>query len=109
MMDKLIKEVLAETVRLAESGPDTGYEEFVALTDLRQTLVDEVQGRSSLTESERMLLRELGQYEETILSRMMALKQEAELGMQRMNASKKQQNAYGLMDLGESIMFDKGV
>ena len=108
-MDKLIREVLAETIRLVESEPDTGYEEFVALTDLRQALVDEVQNRDSLTDGENLLLSELAKYDETIMYRMMALKQEAELGIQRMNATKKQQNAYGLMGLGESIMFDKGV
>lgn len=109
MMDNLIREVLAETIRLAESELDTGYEEFVALTDLRQKLVDEVQSRSSLSDGDKLLLRELAQYDEAIMSRMMALKQEAEHGIQRMNATKKQQNAYGLMGLGESIMFDKGV
>lgn len=109
MVDKLIREVLTETARLAESELDTGYEAFVALTDLRQTLVDEVQSRGALSESETKLLRELAQYDEMILSRMLALKQEAELGMNRMNASKKQMNAYGHMGLGESIMFDKGV
>jgi len=108
-MDKLIREVLAETVRLTESEPDTGYEAFVALTDLRQTLVDEVQSRSSLSESERMLLRELAKYDEAITSRMLALKKEAELGMQRLNISRKQQGAYGHTGFSESIMFDKGV
>ena len=109
MVEKLIRDVLMETVRLAESELDTGYEEFVALTDLRQSLVDEVQRRGSLSDGEKMLLSELAKYDDTILSRMMALKQEAEIGMQRTNATKKQQNAYGLMGIGESIMFDKGV
>ncbi len=109
MMEKLIKDVLAETIRLAESEPDIGYEAFVALTDIRQTLVDEVLSKRSLSDGEKLLLRELAQYDEAIMSRMMALKQEAEIGMQRTNATKKQQNAYGVMGHGESIMFDKGV
>ncbi|WP_027087245.1 hypothetical protein [Cohnella panacarvi] len=109
MMDKLIREVLAETIRLAKSEPDTDYEAFVELTDLRQTLVDEVQSRGLLKDDEKALLSELAKYEKVILSRMLALKQEAELGIQRMNATKRQQDAYGQVGPGESIMFDKGV
>ncbi|MFD0673629.1 hypothetical protein [Cohnella sp. GCM10027633] len=108
-MEELMIQVLAVTLRLADPEQDPGYEEYVSLTDLRQTLVDEVQRRGSLTENEKLLLKELAKYDKAVYSRMSALKQEAEDGMQRMNATKRQQNAYGQNGLGESIMFDKGV
>lgn len=108
-MEDLIIEVLAETLRLADPEQDHGYEDYVALTDLRQTLVDEVQRRNVLTDNEQLLLKELAKYDDAVFRRMVTLKQEAEIGMQRMNASKKQINAYGNMGIGDSIMFDKGV
>ncbi|MFC5528957.1 hypothetical protein [Cohnella yongneupensis] len=108
-MEELIIEVLAESLRLADPEQDPGYEAYVALTDLRQTLVDEVKCRGALTDNEKLLLKELAKYDNAVFSRMLALKEEAEIGMQRMNVTKKQINAYGHMNLGESIMFDKGV
>ncbi len=106
-MDKLLQRVLEDTVRLCESSQQWEYEEFVNLTDLRQTLVEEVEKKGPLTLEQKKLMQEILKCETEIVRRMQKLKDEAEEGLRRLDASKKQKTAYGNASVHNSFMFDK--
>jgi hypothetical protein len=108
-MEQLIQEVLTESDRLARLAQPADYEAYVELTELREALAEEVQGRYTISDVERALLNSISQYDEIILGHMKTLMQEAAAGIQRINSSKKQKAGYGNTSSHESIMFDKGV
>jgi len=108
-MEQLIRDVLTESARLAQSTDPEDYEVYVELTELRQVLAEEVQKRSVISEDERQLLKSITQYDDIILGHMQSLKDEAASGIQRINGSRKLKEGYGYTASHESIMFDKGV
>ncbi len=108
-MKQLIKEILVESARLAELTQPVDYEVYVELTERRQSLAEEVQRRSEISEAEKALLRSISQYDEVILGQMEVLMKEAASGIQKINGSKKQKESYGNVSAHESIMFDRGV
>ena len=107
-MEQVLNEVLRETLRLLDDESEAEYEAFVELTNLRDQLLERVRQRP-LLDKEKILLREILQHDDEMMRRMLILKREAEIGMQRLNNSKRQQGAYGNAGFSESIMFDKGV
>ncbi len=108
-MEQLIHEVLAESARLTELEQPAEYEAYVELTELRQTLAEEVQKRTAISEAEKAMLNSISQYDETIMGHMEILMQEAAVNIQKINGSRKQKESYGNAGAYESIMFDKGV
>jgi hypothetical protein len=107
-MNKLLVEVLTDTLRLVEQGESLVYEAYVELTDIREKLVDEIQGGLVLSPDEKILLKQIIDQDEVILLRMQELKNEAESGIHRINDSKKQKDAYsGISSYNDSFMFDK--
>jgi hypothetical protein len=107
MLDELLDQVLEETRRLSEEGPQAGYEAFVRLTDLRERMMEVLADQQlQLTEKQKAMLRCLLELDPVILRHMETLKRQAEEGLRRIRQSGKQRNAYQPQyDVG-SIMFD---
>jgi len=108
MLDGLLDQVLKETQRLSDTGPEAGYEAFVALTDLREKLMQAVgEQQAALTPEQKMALRRLLELDPVILRHMQTLKAEAEQALVRIHQSSLQREAYQPhYDVG-SIMFDR--
>ncbi|MFC5469707.1 hypothetical protein ACFPPD_13320 [Cohnella suwonensis] len=83
------------------------YERFERLVELRQTLTDTVGQKGQLTPQEKNRIREILQYDQLIMQHMQQLKDEAALGLNRVNTSKKQQAAYLSNGAYDSFLFDK--
>lgn len=107
-MDELIRKVLVEIVRLCEPTIRHDYEEYVALTELREELLIKVNKNKPLNDSQIQLLNEINKYDSMIIQQMLNLKIEAEEGLRRLNASKKQKIAYVNDETAlDSFMYDK--
>lgn len=106
-MDKILNQVLLESLRLAQSETIADYEDYVALTNARDILVEQIHSQGPLSGEQKNVLRQILQHDNEIMRRMQIIKQEAESSIQRFNISKKQKNAYGNTGFSESFMFDK--
>lgn len=107
-MDELIQQVLDEVVRLSDINSEYSYEEYEALTELRQKLVDDIESKSQpLNDQQKQQVRKILSYDEPIMSRMEALLKEAERELRSAHVVKKQQVAYNYSGMSEGFMFDK--
>lgn len=105
-MDNIVEQLLAETRVLSQQEGNFPYERYEDLVDIREAVIQRI-AQSLLSEVEQKYMQEIATYEMVILSRMEALKDEAMLGLGRMNASKKQRTAYDTQGMNESFMLDK--
>ncbi len=107
-MDQLLELVLTESRRLSQEGARAGYEAFVELTELRDHLLTMVEdSKPSLTTDQKVAIRELLQMDPIIMEHMLELKNEAKLGLLRIQHSQKQKDAYQAPSVTDSIMFDQ--
>jgi predicted house-cleaning noncanonical NTP pyrophosphatase (MazG superfamily) len=107
-MDKLVRQVLDEVVRLSKPHPDHRYEEYEELVELRQRLVDRVaEGSHPFSEEQREYIHKILSYDAIILERMAAYKVEAEEGLLAIKAAKRQRRTYEGPSFDEGFMFDE--
>lgn len=107
-MDKLIRQVLDEVIRLGEPQPERRYEEYEKLVELRQQLVDQVEkGNHPLSEEQRGYIQKILSYDNMIMERMAAYKLEAEEGLQAIKAAKRQRKSYEVPSFDEGFLFDE--
>lgn len=106
-MDNLIDRLLEETRKLGENPDQFGYEEFVALVELRQQLSDMISEQGKPMPLQQVRINELLPYEAIILSRMQHLKMEAQTEIERLQNTKRQHVAYHQLGATSSFMFDQ--
>lgn len=108
MLNSLLEQVLSEARRLSEDGPQAGYEAFVELTGLRDRLLEAVeQNKAAITQEQKLRIRELLELDPIIMQHMLELKVEAEAGIQRIQHSHRQRDAYQPSYAADSVMFDR--
>jgi regulator of replication initiation timing len=107
-MDKLMRQVLDEIIRLSEPKPNRRYEEYEELVELRQRLVDQVEENVHLlSEEQRGYIRQILSYDAVILKHMAMYKREAEEGLLAIEAGKRQRRTYEMQNFDGGILFDK--
>jgi hypothetical protein len=107
-MDKLIRQVMDEVIRLGEPHPERRYEEYEELVELRQQLVDQVEKNvHPLSAEQRDFIHQILSYDNVILERMAAYKLEAEEGLQAIKAAKRQRKSYEVPSFDEGFLFDE--
>lgn len=107
-MDKLIRQVLDEVIRLGEPQSERRYEEYEELVELRQRLVDLVEKSiHPLSEEQRGYILQILSYDNVILERMAAYKLEAKEALQAIEAAKRQRKSYEVPSFDEGFLFDE--
>ncbi|WP_219834393.1 flagellar protein FliT [Paenibacillus sp. R14(2021)] len=106
-MDNLLQQVLVETKYLSETGQSEDYERFEQLVELRQLLTDRIAGEVELSVEHKKLVQAILQYDASIMGHMDRLKNEAASALVRLQAFKKQKNAYKHNDHMDAFMMDK--
>ena len=106
-MTALVQGLYEKTTELVKRLEVAEYEEFTALVELREEALHELQRRKGLSEEEKRMLRQIGEFDTAIVARMDELKQEAAQGSRRMAQSRHQQKMYQAAYTAESFFFDK--
>ncbi|WP_373230792.1 hypothetical protein [Cohnella sp.] len=106
-MDELLRLVLDESRQVSQLDQPPDYERVERLVETRQALTEAVERKGKLTQQEKLLIREILQYDPVIMRHMQRLKDEAMQGLNRLNTSKKQKAAYNPPGFQDSIMFNK--
>ncbi|WP_438348852.1 hypothetical protein ACP8HI_25245 [Paenibacillus sp. FA6] len=106
-MIEQITELEELTAALVQRIEQVDYEELTAFTERREQLVHQIGiSQRVLTVEDKQRLRNLGEYDETILSKMSSLKLEASEWLLKQEAVKEQKNAYGAGYSVESMFID---
>lgn len=106
-MNNLLQQILEETQLLCQPNPNTDYERYVQLVELRESLTSALVSEPSLTPLNKQMIREIISCDPVILQHMQRLKDEANEGLNRIRSYKKQKSAYDQQYGSEGFMFDQ--
>ncbi|RIX47305.1 hypothetical protein D3P08_25110 [Paenibacillus nanensis] len=93
-MSITIAKLYDETLEYVKRLDSTTYEESILLVDLRDMVLNELKKDIVLTEDERKMLRQIGEFDKAILARFTELKDEASNAMQKINVTRMQKQKY---------------
>ncbi|MCF2944120.1 hypothetical protein [Paenibacillus tarimensis] len=83
------------------------YEEFTELVVLRDNVLQELQQKPDMSEDEKHMLRQIGEFDSVILNRMLELKEEAAQAIQKLSKTRVQKKAYQDSYTPGSFFFDR--
>lgn len=95
------------TLDLIERLQEADENDFSRLIILRKRALNELSRQEQVTEEDKCIIRELGQFDEPLMKRMIELKDEAANGLRRVAQSKKQRALYQAPWAAQSYFFDR--
>lgn len=105
-MDNIIEQILIETRLLSQQDQVFPYERYEQLVEMRQALTD-ICAQRAFSQAEKQCVQEILSYDSAVLEHMQQLKEQAMMGISRINTFKKQRTAYDNYGITESFMMDK--
>ena len=105
-MGDIIQRLKILTLSILEELDQADYLKLEAFVNQRSELIDELEGMNSTPEISKQMV-ELLQYDEQIVSRMIALKLEASDGLAKLEIGRQQKKGYDQMYALESVFIDK--
>lgn len=107
-MDKLLKALENLTLDLVANLKKLSYDQLEEFVEKREQLITQMQSMEQVfSETDRMLIQSILRYDTEIASRMNCLKEEAGLGMGKIDRARVQKVAYDVEYTPDSVFFDK--
>ncbi|MFD1953956.1 hypothetical protein ACFSL6_07105 [Paenibacillus thailandensis] len=106
MMETSIRMLLEKTTELVNRIDTTEYQEWSSLVELRESVLAEAMNKPGLSEEEKQLLRQIGEFDSVVTARMITLKQEAQSGLQKIRNTRMQKKAYQIDYTPDSFFYD---
>ncbi|MUT65011.1 hypothetical protein [Paenibacillus sp. NEAU-GSW1] len=101
-LERLYETTLSLSQRLDMADSD----ELAALVELRDEVIRNLELKSNITDTEKRMLKEIGELDEAVVFRMIALKEEAAQAINKMSQSRLQKKGYQNAYAAESFFFD---
>lgn len=109
-MRRQLDDLLESASRLMDRLGEAEFEELVAFVEQREQFVDQLRANPLSEEERRQLaddVHKLLSFDEAIVDRMLALKDEAASGLVRLKGARTQKTAYDQVYSPDSLFFDK--
>lgn len=107
-MDKLLQTLQRITHEIIIELDQMEYEQLASFVEDRQLIIDELQSMNQrYTDQQKLVIQVILQHDEAIVRRMQQLRDEAKIGIDKIERARVHNNAYEQPYAQESYFFDK--
>lgn len=107
-MDELLQTLQRLTQEILVELDQMEYEQLGTFVEDRQLIINELQlMNQSFTDQQKLVIKDILQHDEAIVGRMQQLKDEAKIGIDKIERARVHNNAYEQPYAQESFFFDK--
>ncbi|SFF38549.1 hypothetical protein SAMN04487969_14328 [Paenibacillus algorifonticola] len=106
-MENVIFELYVKTKQLVEHLDHSESDELLALIELREDVINQLESGILVSEEQKQLLREIGEFDEVLLTKMHFFKDEASQGLNKINNNRLQKQVYEQAYASESYFIDR--
>lgn len=107
-MDKLLQTLQRITQAIIVELDRMDDEQFASFVEERQLIIDQLQSMNqSFNDQQKLVIKDILQYDNVIVRRMQQLKDEAKSGIDKIERARVHNNAYEQPYAQESYFFDK--
>ncbi|KRE73585.1 flagellar protein FliT [Paenibacillus sp. Soil750] len=107
-MDKLLQTLQRITQAIIVELDQMDDEQFASFVEERQLIIDQLQSMNqSFNDQQKLVIKDILQYDEAIVRRMQQLKDEAKSGIDKIERARVHNNAYEQPYAQESYFFDR--
>ncbi|OCT13158.1 hypothetical protein A8709_20660 [Paenibacillus pectinilyticus] len=107
-MDNLLDELHQMTLDVIERLDSLGYDQMEDFVERRGKITSQLQSLDlRYTDQQKIQIKEILQHDDRIVARMQMLKDEASVGMEKMDRARIQKSAYDPTYAADSYFFDK--
>lgn len=101
-----LKELHDKTLEIVSNLQSIQFEELEHLVELREEVLSGLNQTPTITDEEKSYIHIIGQYDEQIIGRMATLRDEASVGLAKIENNRKQRSSYDAQYEGRSYFID---
>ncbi|ANY66969.1 hypothetical protein BBD42_11180 [Paenibacillus sp. BIHB 4019] len=106
-MEDIIFELYVKTKQVVEQLDHAESDDLLALIELRENVINQLETGLIVSEEQKQLLRDIGGFDEVLLAKMQLLKDEASQGLNKLNNNRLQKQVYEQAYASESYFIDR--